>query len=724
MMRFSLFALAFLLVSCQTVLAAQAGGTVTINVTPQPVSVFRPSQAFGAGVDGLEQGDVAHVYTPTNIQAMSRVGFGPLTYRLRTELGIEAWHWNPKGQWSEGTKHQGYWTSNATPGAALLTCSGYRLPRRGSTIDQAGNDGFSRIDDGDARTFWKSNPYLDSRFTGEDNTLHPQWVVVDLGKRQPINAMRVQWAVPFATRFEVQYWPLPDPSDDTGISNTFGPGAWKAFPRGSVSRGMGGDTVLRLSDAPTAARFVRLWLTAGSATAPKGAIDRRDSLGYAIREIGVGVVDRAGGFHDRMRHGPARARQTLVYASSTDPWHRATDRDSNVEQPGFDRIYRSGLTHALPVLIPTGLLYDTPDNAAAELRWLKARGDAVRGVELGEEPDGQFMRPEDYGALYVQWAAALRRVEPGVVLGGPSLQSSVDGWVAWPDALGDRSWMRRFVGYLRRRGCLADFQFLSFEWYPYDDVCDPPTPVQLALGPTLLSKALGRLRREGLPPRVPIYLSEYGYSSFAGQQEMDLPGALLNADIVGQFLTLGGATAYLYGLEPNSPMREAGCDSWGNLAVFLSDDDRHIKYPLPTFYAARLLTREWAQASGDGVHRVYQAVADVHNAQWQALITAYALHRPDDQWSVLLVNKDPRLSHAVRLRFRDTWSGAAFTLAGPIALIQYSTAQYAWHAHAEQGQPSRDNPPVSRHLSGGTVLLPPYSLSVVRGSWKTLSWKK
>ena len=76
-----------------------------------------------------------------------------------------------------------------------------RFPRRESTIDQARNEGYSRIDDGDPDTFWKSNPYLDKHFTGEENALHPQWVVVDLGETKKVNAIRISWDLPFAMEY-------------------------------------------------------------------------------------------------------------------------------------------------------------------------------------------------------------------------------------------------------------------------------------------------------------------------------------------------------------------------------------------------------------------------------------------------------------------------------------------------------------------------------------------
>ena len=65
-------------------------------------------------------------------------------------------------------------------------------------------NGYSRLTDGDLNTYWKSNPYLTKPFTGEED--HPQWVTVDLGSKVEINAIRIAWAAPYATKYRVQYW--------------------------------------------------------------------------------------------------------------------------------------------------------------------------------------------------------------------------------------------------------------------------------------------------------------------------------------------------------------------------------------------------------------------------------------------------------------------------------------------------------------------------------------
>jgi hypothetical protein len=38
-------------------------------------------------------------------------------------------------------------------------------------------------------------------------------------------------------------------------------------------------------------------------------------------------------------------------------------------------------------------------------------------VEMGEEPDGHYILPEDYAALYLQFSAAMHKVDPNLKLG-------------------------------------------------------------------------------------------------------------------------------------------------------------------------------------------------------------------------------------------------------------------------------------------------------------------
>jgi len=192
-------------------LTSQSGSQatkITVWFKPgHPLNRFVPSHAFGAAPDGHEQGEVDHMLSPKNIKEMLTAWLRPLSYRLRTELAVEAWHWNPQGTWSGRDRRQGYWTSRVSgkTGRSISLSYGYRLPRRGNTTDQANDDGYSRLDDGDPSSFWKSNPYLDQHFTKEDNSKLPQWVLIDLEKEKTVNAIQLNWAAPFARVYEVQY---------------------------------------------------------------------------------------------------------------------------------------------------------------------------------------------------------------------------------------------------------------------------------------------------------------------------------------------------------------------------------------------------------------------------------------------------------------------------------------------------------------------------------------
>jgi hypothetical protein len=676
-----------------------------------PVNRLIPTEALGAGVDGHEKGECAQMFTDKNITEMLSAGLGPLTYRLRTELGGEVWHWNPRGTWSDAVHNCGYWTSDNSLGEPINVSYGYRLPRRGNTIDQANDDGYSRMADGDPNSFWKSNPYLDSHFTGESEDAHPQWVLIDLGSPKLVNALRIHWGTPYAARYRVEYWPGDDPmhlhSDDDDD--------WQPFANGKIDNAHGGSELVRLTERPRAVQFVRILMSRSSHTSEQRSDDVRDTLGFAIREIDLGKMGKDGRFHDHVRHAPDRHRQTIVYASSTDPWHRAEDIDYSTEQPGLDFILRSRLTNNLPVLVPVGVLYDTPENAVAEIQYLLRRNYSLEGIELGEEPDGQWVSPEDFAALYAGVARLLAELKSPLKVGGPSLQSFEDQLLTWANASGNRSWMNRFLEYIR--GTKVRFEFLSFEFYPFDNICADAAPHLLEI-PERLGAMMASLRKDGVSADIPWLMTEYGYSVFAGRPEVDIEGALFNADTVGAFLSLGGAKPYLYGYEPNYLQDELKC-SWGNLTMLQLSPKSDQLNRLSTYYATQLLTKEWMQPTNE-THEIFpvtinEAKNGAHKVK-RPTVTAYAVRRPDKQWALLAINKDPKRAAQFNVEFNLPGAKQPLSFVGEVQAIQFSRQQYAWRDDGPNGHPIRSLPPAqfTREASAG-YQLPPYSITVLRG---------
>ena len=667
------------------------------------IAEFDPKSALGAGIDGHWDGETEKMYTPRNVQHMLCAGLGPLSIRLRTELAIDAWHWNPRGVWSDPKHHQGYWTSNAKPDPSnpILLSHGYKLPRRGNTLDEANDDGYSRIDDGDPSTFWKSNPYLAKPYTGEPDSRHPQWVILDFGKAVPINTVRIQWAEPYAKKFTVEY------ANNGRVYFGGHPGGlfsrvWKRFPRGEVTLGRGGKQELRLSNQPLKARFLRIWMTKGSGTAPLEARDTRDYLGFSIREISAGQTDEKGIFHDEVSH-TANHMQSVTYASSTDPWHREIDRDPKVEQPGIDLIARCGITRGLPAMLSVPVFYDTPENAVALAAYAERSRLHVGRYELGEEPDGQRVAPGDFGALYAQSARGIRKIAPHGILGGPSFVTvDVDNKDDKTYRFDKRWWIRDFQKELARQDETKDFQFLSFEWYPFDNM-EGKEEIQIPLAEGMLKRAMARL----LPLGLPLVISEANYSVFPCRQEVDLGGALLNAEVAAQFLACGGSADFFYSYEPNKLEESSG--SWGNQMMLMQSRRGSSSVPLATFHILRMLTQEWMDSRG-GPHDVYAVKNDLPKSD-QSHLSVYALRRPDHSLSLLLINKDA--DHSLRLTGLSPLPDSPF--ADGCRLTTYSAKQYSWFSDGKKGHPLHNLPPEHREILGNQPLvIPPWSISIVQ----------
>jgi hypothetical protein len=583
--------------------------TIRVSTSAQPI-LFDPDQALGSSMDILNRDAVEKIYTEPMVKQCLSAGWGPITYRQNTELSIAAWHWNPNGTWSDSANQRGYFTGSAELKDPIRHSFGYPLPHRGTTRNGGAEHGYSRLTDGNPETFWKSNPYLASKFTGEPDSVHPQWVVIDLGSREPVSHLRIDWSEPYARSYEVQYWsekkksggktangtttqavvnqPMSDEPmfDDEGENPGEGEnptdrptsGAWTTFPHGAISDAHGGIVPLELAAIPIPVRHIRIWMTESSNTpdtragATHDPKDPRSAVGYAIRELYVGTLTPAGDFVDLVQHRPDQ-NQTATYCSSVDPWHSGSDLNDYGDQTGFDLFFTSGITNNLPAMIPISLLYGAPEDAAAQMSYLKKRGYSISYVEMGEEPDGQYMLPEDYAALYLQFATAMHRIDSALKLGGPVFEGVNEDIKVWPDAQGRTSWLGRFLDFLKVRNRLSDLAFMSFEHYPF-----PPCEIvwaDLFREPELVRHILEAWRKDGVPGHVLLMNTESNVTYGNAEEMCDIFAALWLADSVGAFLTAGGAVYYHSPIQPE-PL-SPGCRGFGTYGNYVADKDLNIK---------------------------------------------------------------------------------------------------------------------------------------------------
>jgi hypothetical protein len=497
-----------------------------------------------------------------------------------------------------------------------------------------------------------------------------------------------------------------------------GSGRWHTFKFGDISGGQGGVATLADQSTTVETRFVRVLMSASSHSCDThGSTDIRNCVGYAIREIYVGTISKDGKFTDLVHHSPDQ-RQTLTYCSSVDPWHEpanlyvAPDRMESGDQPGLDLFFTSGITRGLPAVIPIAMLYSTPEDAAAEIAYVEKRGYPIWYVEMGEEPDGQYIQPEDDAALYLQFASALHRVDPKLQLGGPVFEGVDEDIKAWPDAQGRTSWFGRFLDYLKSHGRISDLSFMSFEHYPYDG-CETPW-ANLYKEPQLLTHIMQVWRNDGLPPNIPLLDTET--NAHGGEAAVDIFGALWLGDTFGAFLTAGGQATFYYHDLPYSPPHPACANSWGTYHMFMIDGNHQIQSRTSQFYAAQLITEQWV-APTDERDIVFKAASNVKDSAGNTLVTAYAVERPSGEWSLLLINKDHDQAHPVQVVFQDA-KGTSRTFTGRVTLLSFGKGQYEWHPNRNNGYADPNLPPVvTRPLAAPnkTYLLPAASINVLRG---------
>ena len=119
------------------------------------------------------------------------------------------------------------------------------------------------------------------------------------------------------------------------------------------------------------------------------------------------------------------------------------------------------------------------------------------------------------------------------------------------------------------------------------------------------------------------------------------------------------------------------------------------------FTSAHLINFEWLQHEA-GDNQIFPASADLKDVAGRTVISSYAVHRPDGNWSLMLINHDLNAAHQVHLAIDDA-NQKARSFADPVHIVQHCNT------------PSENKNETMKPPTDGIFALPIGSITILRG---------
>ncbi len=351
---------------------------------------------------------------------------------------------------------------------------------------------------------------------------------------------------------------------------------------------------------------------------------------------------------------------------------------------------------AQPILIAnygTG----TPQEAAGWVQYANiTKGYGVKYWEIGNEvygngyygsdweaDDHASKSPATYAANVVQYASAMKAVDPSIKVGAVlTLPGN------WPDsvvAAGDSADWNKTV--LSDAGGAIDFVIVH--WYP-----SPASAASMLTEPAQVAGELAQLRQEidqyAGPdgPDIQIAMTEVNSGTDTDTQ----PDALFGADTYLTALENGVFTVDWWDTHngptaiSTAPDGATDYDDWGILSSGTcvgSTCEPPVNTPFPTYFAISMLSK-----TGQPGDTMVNAGTD------NSLVAAHAVRNANGDLSVMLINKDPVNSYQVNLDY------TGFTPAAGAPTVYSYGDEASGITTAAQG-------------SAASQMLPPYSIETV-----------
>ena len=658
---------------------------ITANVSvdnTSPLHSYQRDSAFGINFLG-EWCDYS-LYK-ANIYRFQQAG----TRFLRFPGGSNSneYHWNGNGTYDSNK----IWNNTGSPDVTSFSRGFYNLSAHRGSLS-AGYGKWAMVTDGNLATNWMSYP--DDPFE--------QWIYLDVETAAyagvPFNSIVIDWAVPYAAQFKVQY----SNGNWNGLGQwLYNDTAWTDTSAGTVT-GSGGETTVNFNSVT--AKYVRILMLSSSSTHNQ----------YAINEIRVynGTT--------QITKNEADVGQTPSVSSSV----ALGDNFQIADTMDFEEFMSAckSMTPAATPLITINFYTGTTQEAADWVYYANVnRGYAIKNWEIGNENAGNWEAggpslPGAYARRYIMFYDAMIAVDNTISI-VPQFNSVTDPCNITMNAsnnpAGSDYYIDTFLKYIANAGrsdILANFKGISVHKYPTYE----PASESVALGQVdLWNNDLPLLKtwvnnRCPNPAQVKTYLTECNDGIDSGFTDHFYNSLFVSSFLLNYLKNGGDYTCFFVtfgtpgpGQNDKTIFSDFGYIEGGGLSGSLQGK---MYQPRSSFYALDMLYNDFS--AGDSFGNTIVAASSDYGA-----LKVYANRRGDRKLSLALVNTDNSNTVTASITING------FTPMASADLASYDTGDYSWVANGSQSYASPDNPPEHSPLAGVsnnfTYSVEPYSIKMI-----------
>ncbi|PWJ61245.1 MULTISPECIES: discoidin domain-containing protein [unclassified Fibrobacter] len=603
------------------------------------------------------------------------------------------YHWNGIGKYDS----TGLWITTEEEGKYAPGFLGETI-YRGTTKDNYGFVRRSHLADGKMETMWWGE-ILDPN--------DPPWVVVEFPEKKNIDSLQISWGDLRPKAFQYEYW-TTDYAEYPGVHQAL----TNDLKLEASVKVTGPETMYKGKSVRT--RYVAI----------RFKLQDLPGKGVQIREMKMfsNGEDLLAGNEYKMYAMSTRNGDKARTDWTNIPWHF----EEFMKYLGTLPKSADGKPAQAVICVNAGT--GTSKEAAAWVRYAnKVKGYNIKQWEIGNELDGEWeesgpISARHYAARYLEYARAMKAVDPTIILHGPLL-STHKMMQKGAGILDGKYWMEEFLRIVGEAEIADGKRYLDAVdlhnypyWTPNGANAKDMLKAMLDVGPNMDTLDVWMKRHLPGVDKVPsasgeekrrVFLSEFSTNVQGYSLLMDYPQATAMAMIFAQHAVRFGDRLQVLPWDAFGNLFKSPDDTWGTISMTaLLKEGSWNKWkslePTAEYYGVYMTFKQFLE---DGF-----AVVPVESSNSE--VVAYALAK-DKSARVLLAN----LSDVAQVVQIDRVSVGAGADKAAIEVDVFGEEQFKWVGDQKNAYPYPKMGPSGRRLNpekSRDITIPPFGLVVAQ----------